>query len=115
MGRYPIRQPTKHVFPFLTNDMAAERERIVISQVIKITKQYMKGIAKELEIQSDVNTYSARHSFATILLQSFTAGYLNGIVSSDAKICKSPILTLDRNSSGLILAPVARTKKRSGD
>jgi len=30
----------------------------------------MRGIAKELEIQSDVNTYSARHSFATILLQS---------------------------------------------
>lgn len=47
--------------------------------------------------------------------KSFTAGYLNGIVSSDAKICKSPILTLNRNSSGLILVPVARTKKRSGD
>ncbi|MGN7889102.1 tyrosine-type recombinase/integrase [Dyadobacter sp. 22481] len=64
------RKPTKHVFPFLMNDMTAERERIVISQVIKITNQYMRGIAKELEIQSDVNTYSARHSFATILLQS---------------------------------------------
>lgn len=64
------RQPTKYVFPFLTNDMTAERERIVISQVIKITNQYMREIAKELEIRSDVNTYSARHSFATILLQS---------------------------------------------
>jgi hypothetical protein len=47
--------------------------------------------------------------------KSFTAGYLNGIISSDAKICKSPILTVNRNSSGLILVPVARTKKRSGD
>lgn len=47
--------------------------------------------------------------------KSFTAGYLNGIISSDAKICKSPILTINRNSSGVILVPVARTKKRSAD
>ena len=64
------RQPKKHIFPFLENDMPVLRERIVISQVIKITNQYMRGIAKKLEIESDVNTYSARHSFATILLQS---------------------------------------------
>ncbi|NIJ56152.1 site-specific integrase [Dyadobacter arcticus] len=64
------RHPRKHVFPFLENDMEALRERIIISQVIKITNQYMRGIAKELKIERDVNTYSARHSFATILLQS---------------------------------------------
>ncbi|WP_051350299.1 site-specific integrase [Dyadobacter alkalitolerans] len=64
------RHPKKHIFPFLENDMPVLRERIIISQVIKITNQYMRGIAKELEIESDVNTYSARHSFATILLQS---------------------------------------------
>lgn len=46
--------------------------------------------------------------------KSFTAGYLNGIISSDAKICKSPILTVNRKSSGLILVPVGRTKKQSG-
>ncbi|MCF2490743.1 site-specific integrase [Dyadobacter sp. CY347] len=64
------RHAKKHIFPFLENDMPVLRERIIISQVIKITNQYMRGIAKELEIESDVNTYSARHSFATILLQS---------------------------------------------
>jgi len=64
------RRPRKHIFPFLENDMAPLRERIIISQVIKITNQYMRAIAKQLEIQSDVTTYSARHSFATILLQS---------------------------------------------
>lgn len=47
--------------------------------------------------------------------KSFTAGYLNGIISSDVKICKSPILTVNRNSSALILVPVARTKKRNVD
>jgi hypothetical protein len=42
----------------------------------------------------------------------FTAGYLNGIISSDAKICKSPILTVNKNESmGMTLIPVARNKK----
>lgn len=46
--------------------------------------------------------------------KSFTAGYLNGIVSSDAKICKSPILTVKRDSSkGVSLIAVARAKKGS--
>lgn len=46
--------------------------------------------------------------------KSFTAGYLNGIISSDVKICKSPILAVIKNgSTGLALAPAARSKKGS--
>ncbi|MCF2490744.1 hypothetical protein [Dyadobacter sp. CY347] len=42
----------------------------------------------------------------------FTTGYLNGIISSDTKICKSPILDVTRNSaSGFALIPMARSKK----
>jgi site-specific recombinase XerD len=47
-----------------------KRQKTVINQVVKITNQYMKDIAAANEITGDVNTYSARHSFATILLQS---------------------------------------------
>ncbi|MCE7072610.1 hypothetical protein LZG74_20015 [Dyadobacter sp. CY327] len=42
----------------------------------------------------------------------FTTGYLNGIISSDTKICKSPILDVISSSPGSFsLAAVARSKK----
>jgi hypothetical protein len=44
----------------------------------------------------------------------FTAGYLNGIISSDVKICKSPILAIMNDGSGItILVAIARSKRRS--
>ncbi|MCF2490240.1 tyrosine-type recombinase/integrase [Dyadobacter sp. CY347] len=64
------KNPKDYVFPFLEHDMTPERQKTVINQVVKITNQYMKDIAAANEITGDVNTYSARHSFATILLQS---------------------------------------------
>jgi len=48
------------------------------------------------------------------LAKPFTAGYLNGIISSDVKICKSPIFSVNRNGEkGLALVSVQRTKKGS--
>ena len=48
------------------------------------------------------------------LSKPFTAGYLNGIISSDVKICKSPILAVKKNGeSGLALIPMPRNKKGS--
>lgn len=42
----------------------------------------------------------------------FTTGYLNGIISSDTKICKSPILDVINSSpGGFSLAAVGRSKK----
>ena len=41
-----------------------------IQQIILITNKWMKRIAEKLEITSPCTTYVARHSFATILLQS---------------------------------------------
>lgn len=59
-----------YVFPFLNEGMTPDRQGRVIKQVIKVTNQHMRKIADTLGIQGNVNTYSARHSFATILLQS---------------------------------------------
>ena len=64
------RKGKNYVFPFLEDGITPLRERIIIAQVIKITNQYMNAIAKKIEIAGNVNTYTARHSFATILLQS---------------------------------------------
>jgi hypothetical protein len=46
----------------------------------------------------------------------FTTGYLNGIISSDTKICKSPILDVIKKSpSSFFLAAVGRSKKGSNN
>ncbi|WP_031530533.1 tyrosine-type recombinase/integrase [Dyadobacter crusticola] len=63
-------RPSSFLFDILKEGMDVEQQKKTIQQVIKITNQYMRGIAKQLEITGDVNTYAARHSFSTILLQS---------------------------------------------
>lgn len=64
------RKPTDFVFPFLTTDMSAIRRKSVVRQVVNVTNRWMRKIANVLEIDADVNSYSARHTFATVLLKS---------------------------------------------
>ncbi len=47
--------------------MDAETERGAISQFIKTSNKYLKRIGKQLGIESELTTYTARHSFATRL------------------------------------------------
>lgn len=56
-----------YVFPFLNNSMDAAQQKQTIHQVIKMTNKYMKRIGEKLGIEGDLNTYAARHSFATTL------------------------------------------------
>ena len=64
------RQATSYVFPFLTPGMDADRRKREVQQVTKITNKWMNRIGDGLGINADMNTYSARHSFATVLLKS---------------------------------------------
>jgi len=64
------RTPTNYVFPYLTVSMNADRRKRVIHQVVKTTNKWMNRIAGRLDIDGDINTYAARHSFATVLLKS---------------------------------------------
>jgi integrase len=66
----PSISPESYVFPHLQKGMTAERERQVIQQLTKTINKYMKRIAKNLEINKEVTTYFARHSFATVLRNS---------------------------------------------
>jgi len=59
-----------YIFPILTNGLNPERERQLIQQLTQVINCHMKSIAKHLKITSDVTTYAARHSFATILQRS---------------------------------------------
>ncbi|MFD2573437.1 tyrosine-type recombinase/integrase [Spirosoma soli] len=64
------RRANSYVFPFLTIEMTDQQKKQVIHQVVKMTNKWMGKIAEQLGIEGDVNTYSARHSFATSLLKS---------------------------------------------
>ena len=66
----PAINPEAYIFPHLTNNMTAEREREIYQQLTKTINKYMKLIAAEVKINKELTTYVARHSFATILKNS---------------------------------------------
>jgi integrase len=71
INRYAQEQkPDSYIFPFLKSDMTEQHKKSTVGQVINMTNQHVRSIAKKLGIETDVTTYAARHSFATILLQS---------------------------------------------
>jgi integrase len=58
------------VFPFLNGINTAEKQKNEIHQIIKLTNKYMNKIGAKLDIDVKINTYEARHSFATRLMRS---------------------------------------------
>ncbi|MES2893371.1 MAG: site-specific integrase [Bacteroidota bacterium] len=63
-------EPTDYIFPILEKGCNAVRERQLIQQLTGVINDHMKAIAAELEIDQDVTTYAARHSFSTVLQRS---------------------------------------------
>jgi site-specific recombinase XerD len=59
-----------YVFPILNGKETPERQRQLIQQLTHIINDNIKSIAEDLEIKKTVTTYSARHSFATVLKRS---------------------------------------------
>jgi integrase/recombinase XerD len=68
-GNYP-QNPETYVFPILTEGLSPEKELAIIRQAGKTINKYMKRIAESLGIKLHVTTYTARHSYSTILKQS---------------------------------------------
>lgn len=60
----------EYVFPFLNGVQSELRKKRITNQLIKVTNKHMNIIAEKLGIDANLDSYSARHSFATILLQS---------------------------------------------
>lgn len=58
------------IFPHLNNEMTPLIQRKVYQQLTKTINKYILRIAKKLEIPHHITTYSARHSFATVLKRS---------------------------------------------
>ena len=56
-----------YIFPFL-NDTVTEQERFLKTQnLIRLTNKKIKIIAKKIGLMDGISTYTARHSYATIL------------------------------------------------
>lgn len=59
-----------YVFRILIQDMNEQQQLAMIRQEIKQVNKYMRRIGKKLGIEKDITTYTARHSFSTILKRS---------------------------------------------
>ncbi|WP_026135762.1 site-specific integrase [Nafulsella turpanensis] len=64
------RHAETYVFGILTNSVTPEREMKLVQQAVKNINKYIKRIAVALGIEKEVTTYTARHSFSTILKRS---------------------------------------------
>jgi integrase len=64
------KKDTDLVFPFLNLKESPERQKATIHQVIKTNNVWMNRIGEKLGIEEKLNTYEARHSFATKLMRS---------------------------------------------
>lgn len=65
----PAISENAYIFPVLQHNLTPERVRQLIQQLTQLINSHMTRIAKAAGISKQVNTYAARHSFATILLR----------------------------------------------
>jgi integrase len=61
---------TDYVFPYVNPKDTAEQQRKDVHQIVALTNKYMNRIGDKLGIDGKLNTYEARHTFATKLLRS---------------------------------------------
>jgi integrase/recombinase XerD len=62
--------PSLYIFPILTPGLSALRERELVQHFTKLVNKYMDRIGKALGISKPITSYTARHSFSTVLKRS---------------------------------------------
>ena len=62
--------PDRLIFDIITDGLTPEKEVGRIKQGAKTVNSYLKRIAKNVGIEKNISTYTARHSFSTILKRS---------------------------------------------
>lgn len=67
-GQKPVK-PDTFIFPILKPKLTPEQTQANIKQAVKQINKYIKRVSKVLEIEINVSTYTARHSFATQLMR----------------------------------------------
>lgn len=64
------RRPDAYVFPLLTEGLTPAQELAKVRQATKTINKYIKRVAAAVGIEKAVSTYTARHSFSTVLKRS---------------------------------------------
>jgi len=59
-----------YIFPEYTIGITPEQQRVVVQALTKQVNKYMKRIVNALEINVDITSYWARHTFSTVLKRS---------------------------------------------
>ncbi|NIJ56151.1 hypothetical protein [Dyadobacter arcticus] len=107
------------LFSLLTNNISPNQKLLFNSNGNQLADAFKQLIEANLIVscnKAELESWIIEHFqyVSNGQAKPFTTGYLNGIISSDTKICKSPILDVIRNSaSGFALAAVGRSKKGS--
>ena len=68
-GKQPV-YPENYVFDILKEGATPQQERKLVQQFTQTTNKNMKRIAAALGIEENITTYTARHSFSTVLKRS---------------------------------------------
>jgi integrase len=63
------RRPDSYIFPFLNDKMDPLTQKMTIQNAIRLVNKKMKKISDALNLDT-ISTYTARHSFATVLKRS---------------------------------------------
>jgi integrase/recombinase XerD len=64
------KDPDNYIFPIWSKVLSAEQNHHRLKRYIKTINKYMNEIASKLEINKKINTYTARHSYSTVLKRS---------------------------------------------
>ena len=68
-GQCP-KSPDQYVFDILPQNVTPERERELVQYFTKFINKYINRIGEDLGIDKHITTYTARHSFSTVLKRS---------------------------------------------
>lgn len=66
----PQKHPDTFIFPILTGKETPERQYQLVQQLTHVINENMREVCKDLKIVPALTTYTARHSFATVLKRS---------------------------------------------
>jgi integrase len=82
--------PKNFIFPILNKAMSASDKKRAVQQCVQNINKNMKRISKALDIKENITTYTARHSFATVLMKSGASTEMIGeaLGHSDVKTTK---------------------------
>lgn len=62
--------PDAYVLPILSVGMTPEQQQVAIDNAVRAINKHIKVIAQNIGLSTNVSTYTARHSFATVLKRS---------------------------------------------